>query len=48
MTFFGYSPKLLQLAADVTADVGSVDFWRSVDPAVVHICHDRLLRGLRS
>jgi hypothetical protein len=48
LSFFGYSPKLPDFAAEVSRDVGNLSFWMSVDPSVVVMCKDRLLRAYRS
>ena len=46
--FYGYSPKLPQLAADVSKDIGDVAYWNNIDPTVIHISKDRMLRSLKS
>ena len=48
LSFFGYSPKLPDFAAEVSRDAGSLSFWSSIDPSVVVMCKDRLLRAYRS
>jgi hypothetical protein len=32
----------------VSRDAGSLSFWSSIDPSVVVMCKDRLLRAYRS
>jgi hypothetical protein len=48
LSFYGYSPKLVDFAAEVSRDVGDPSFWASISPSVVDMCKDRLLRTLRS
>ncbi|KAJ1437208.1 Metalloenzyme, LuxS/M16 peptidase-like protein [Ochromonadaceae sp. CCMP2298] len=48
LSFFGYHSRLSVLAGEVSADVGSMAFWQSVDPKVIQICKERILRTLRS
>jgi len=48
LTFYGYSTKLPQLAADVSRDIGSRDFWDAIDPEIILNCKERLVRSLKS
>jgi secreted Zn-dependent insulinase-like peptidase len=44
----GYSPKLPEYAVNVLKDFTNEEFWRNIDPGLVSLCKERLLRGLRS
>ena len=48
LSLSGYSPKLSELASKVFQDVMSISFWQSIDPKVIDLCKERLLRGLKS
>ena len=48
ITVSGFSPKLLTLYEKVSQRFGSMDYWRSVDEAIVEVCKERMLRGMRS
>lgn len=44
----GYSHKLPELLEDMVKDFSSQDFWAAVDPALVELCKEKMLRALRS
>jgi insulysin len=48
LTVLGYSPKLPTLAAKVFREFGDPSFWQSVDPSLVELCKERMLRSMRS
>lgn len=48
LTIQGYSPKLSVLAEKVFRDFGDSAFWGSVEPALVDLCKERMLRSLKS
>jgi insulysin len=48
LTIQGYSPKLSVLAEKVFRDFGDSAFWGNVEPALVDLCKERMLRSLKS
>ncbi len=49
LAFYGFTPKLAQLASDVCADVGSESFWDAqLTPELFQICKERQIRLIKS
>ena len=48
LTIQGYSPKISVLTEQVLKEFGDPSFWQQVDPAVVDLCKERMIRSLAS
>lgn len=48
LTIQGYSPKIAVLTEQILKEFGDPSFWRNVDPALVDLCKERMLRSLKS